>query len=147
MYEWMFFIHLAGLAIWFGVTLMGVLMLLSVRKTLAVSGVATVAQQTIRNINRLSHPSAFLVLASGLYMILQLDRDGLPFWISFMEQAGGMVILLFIIVMSILGSKLRKKLAQAEPSVAAKSIGSYATWTAIFLLAVLIIILVVSLKL
>lgn len=147
MYEWMFFIHLAGLAVWFGVTLMGVLMLLSARKSLAETGVSSIAQQTIRNINRLSHPSSFLVLASGLYMILQLDRDGLPFWISFMEQAGGTVILLFIVVMSILGSKLRKKLAQAEPAVAARSIGSYAAWTSIFLLAVLVIILIVSLKL
>lgn len=143
----MFFIHLAGLAVWFGVTLMGILMLLSARKNLAQSGVSSIAEQTIRNINRLSHPSSFLVLASGLYMILQLDRDALPFWISFMEQAGGMIILLFIIVMSILGSKLRKKLAQAEPSVAAKSIGSYVVWTSIFLIAILVVILIVSLKL
>lgn len=146
MYGWMFFIHLAGLATWFGVTLMGMIMLQSVKKKLAETSVSSLAESTIRNLNRLTHPSAFLVLASGVYMILQLERDALPFWISFMERAGGMIILLFIIIMSILGGRLRRKLAQSDATAAAKSIGTYVLWTAIFLVGILVVTLVVSLK-
>lgn len=147
MYEWMFFIHLAGLAAWFGVTLMGVLMLLSVKGKLAEANFSSVAQSVVRNINRVTHPAAFLVLASGLYMIMQWSRDGMPFWLAMMERAGGMVILLFIIVMSILGSKLRRKLAGGDASTAARSINTYIFWTVIFLIGILAVTLVVSLKL
>lgn len=147
MYGWMFFIHLAGLATWFGVTLMGTLMLLSMRGKLAEANLSSLALTTVRNMNRITHPAAFLVLASGVIMIMQWNRDGLPFWLSFMEQAGGLVILLFIIVLSILGSKLKKRLAQNNGADAAKSIGTYVTWAFIFMAAVLIVTLVVSLKL
>ena len=147
MYGLMFFIHLAGLAAWFGVTLMGVLMLLSIRRKLAESDMASVAQTIIRNMDRVTHPSAFLVLASGVYMIMQFDRNGMPLWLTFMERAGGMVILLFIIILSILGVRLKKKLAQSDGTAAAKSIGAYVAWTLIFLLCILAVILVVSLKL
>lgn len=147
MYQWMLFIHLAGLAAWFGVTLMGILMLLSLRKRIAEPNLASVAQSVLKNVNRVTHPASFLVLASGLYMILQWDRDGMPFWLSMMERAGGMTILLFIIVMSILGSKLKKKLAAGDSETAAKSISTYVLWTAIFLVAILAVTLIVSLKL
>lgn len=147
MYGWMFFIHLAGLAAWFGVTLMGVLMLLSVKGKLAEANLTSVAQTIVRNINRVTHPAAFLVLASGLYMILQWDRDGMPFWLAFMERVGGMVIILFMIILSIFGAKLRKKLAQSDGAGAAKSISTYAMVTFIFLLGILAVTLVVSLKL
>lgn len=147
MYGWMFFIHLAGLAAWFGVTLMGLLMLLSVRGKLAESSYTSVAESIIRNINRVTHPAAFLVLLSGVIMIMQWNRDGMPFWLSFMERGGGMVIILFMIVLSILGARLRKKLANSDATSAAKSIGTYSLWTAIFLILILIVTLVVSLKL
>ena len=147
MYSWMFFIHLAGLAAWFGVTLMGVLMLLSVKGKLAEANLPAVAQTVIRNINRVTHPAAFLVLASGLYMIMQLERDGMPFWLAFMERVGGMTTILFMIILSILGGKLRKKLAQGDGAAAAKSINTYAIVTFIFLIAILAVTLVASLKL
>lgn len=147
MYGWMLFIHLAGLAAWFGVTLMGVLLLLSIRGRLSEASLASVGQTIVKNINRITHPAAFLVLASGLYMVMQWDRDGMPFWLAFMERVGGMVIILFMIILSILGVKLKKKLAQNDGAVAAKSIGAYAIWTFIFLLGILAVTLVVSLRL
>jgi len=147
MYGWMLFIHLAGLATWFGVTLMGVIMLLTVKGRLAESNLASVAQGTIRNINRVTHPAAFLVLASGLYMVMQWDHEDMPFWLAFMERVGGMTILLFMILLSIFGSKLKKKLAQADGALAAKSISNYAVISFIFLLCILAVTLVVSLKL
>jgi uncharacterized membrane protein len=147
MYGWMFFIHLASLAAWFGVTLMGVIMLLSMKGKLAESQLTSVAQNIVRQINRITHPAAFLVLASGLYMIMQWDRNGMPFWLAFMERAGGMVIILFMILVSIFGAKVRKTLAQGDGASAAKSINTYAAVTFIFLLGVLAVTLVVSLKL
>lgn len=147
MYGWMFFIHIAGLAAWFGVTLMGALMLLWVRDKLSESDLSSAALTVVKNMNRITHPAAFLVLVSGVFMVMEWSRDGMPFWLSFMERAGGMVILLFLIVLSILGAKLKKKLAQNDEAAAAKSIGSYVAWTFIFLLLILIVTLVVSLKL
>lgn len=147
MYQWMLFIHLIGLAAWFGVTLMGMVLLLSIRGRLAESSLSSVGQTIVKNINRITHPAAFLVLASGFYMVMQWDRDEMPFWLAFMERAGGMVIILFIIILSILGAKLKKKLALNDGKIAARSIGIYAVWTAIFLLGVLAVTLVVSLRL
>lgn len=149
MYNWMFFIHLASLATWFGVTLMGMIMLLSVKNKLAENhaSLSSVALSVLRNINRITHPAAFLVLASGLYMIMQWNRDGMPFWLTFMEQAGGLVIILFMILLSIFGARMKKNLAGSDGAAAAKSINIYAWVTAIFLLAILVVTLVVSLKL
>ncbi|GFR38059.1 hypothetical protein PRECH8_13550 [Insulibacter thermoxylanivorax] len=149
MYNWMFFIHLASLATWFGVTLMGMIMLLSVKSKLAENhaSLSSVTLSVLRNINRITHPAAFLVLASGLYMIMQWNRDGMPFWLAFMEQAGGLVIILFMILLSIFGARMKKSLAGSNGAAAAKSISIYAWVAAIFLLAILVVTLVVSLKL
>lgn len=147
MYEWMFFVHLAGLAAWFGVTLMGAMMLLSVKGKIADSGATSAAVSTIKNMNRVTHLAAVLVLVSGLYMILQWNRDSMPFWLRFMEQAGGMTVLLFIIVLAIMGSKLKKNLSQGDATSAAKRINVYTAWTFVFLVCILAVILVVSLKL
>lgn len=147
MYQWMLFIHLIGLAAWFGVTLMGVVLLLSIRGKLAEASLSSVGQTIVKNINRITHPAAFLVLASGFYMVMQWDRDGMPFWLAFMERVGGMVIILFIIILSILGVRLKKKLAHNDGAAAAKSIGTYVVWTVLFLLGVLAVTLIVSLRL
>jgi hypothetical protein len=147
MYNWMFFIHLASLAAWFGVTLMGALILLSLKGRLAEANLTSMALTTLNNINRITHPAAFLVLVSGVIMVTQWNRDGMPFWLAFMEQAGGLVIIAFMIVLSILSSKLKKKLAQSDSAEAARSISTYVTWTFLFLICILIVILVVSLKL
>lgn len=147
MYGWMLFIHLVGLAAWFGVTLMGVLMLLSIKGRIAESNLSSVAQSLVRNINRITHPASFLVLASGVVMIMQWDHGNLPFWLAFMERAGGLVIILFMVLLSIFGAKLRKNLAKGDGALAAKSINTYALVSFILLLGVLIVTLIVSLKL
>lgn len=71
MYNWMFFIHLASLAAWFGVTLMGALILLSLKGRLAEANLTSMALTTLNNINRITHPAAFLVLVSGVIMVTQ----------------------------------------------------------------------------
>lgn len=147
MYGWMFFIHIVGLAAWFGVTLMGVMMLLSIKGKLTETNLAGVALTYLRNINRVTHPAAFLVLLSGVMMIMQWDRAGLPFWLAFMERVGGMVIILFMIVLSIFGARLKKKLVQGDGMQAAKSISTYAWTSIIFMLGILVVTLIVSLKL
>lgn len=146
MYSWMLFIHLAGLAAWFGVTLLGAIMLSSFKGKIAEAGISSVALSTVKNINRVTHLSAFLVLASGLYMILQWDREGMPFWLAFMERAGGMIVLLFIIILSIFGGRLKRTLAKGDAAGSAKGIAVYTTLAFVFLLAILAVILVVSLR-
>ena len=147
LYNWMFFLHMAGLAAWFGTTLMAVLMLLSLKKKAAEASIAAVALSLVKNMNRITHLAAFLVLISGVVMIMDWNRDGMPFWLSFMERAGGMVILLFIIILSIFGAKLKKKLAGGDEATVVKSISTYSLLVLIFLVAILAVTFVVSLKL
>jgi hypothetical protein len=146
MYGIMLFIHLAGLAAWFGVTLMSAFLLLSEKRKLAGGGSAESAVSTIRIFNRITHPAAFLVLLSGGIMIMSWSRENMPFWLAFMERVGGMVILLFMIILSIMGGKLRKKLAAGDRIAASNSIGTYVTSIFVFSLLILAVIFVVSLK-
>jgi hypothetical protein len=142
----MLFIHLAGLAAWFGVTLMSAFLLMSVKRKAAAADLASSALGTIRIFNQVTHPAAFLVLLSGVVMIMEWNREGMPFWLTFMERAGGLTALLFMIVLSIMGLGLKKKLQQGDATVAAKSINTYVTGIFVFLLLILAVIFVVSMK-
>lgn len=147
MYGFMLFLHLAGLAAWFGVTLMSAFLLNSLKGKLTEAGSTASAFNTIKLFNRITHPAAAIVLISGFYMIMQLSRAGMPFWLTFMERAGSLIIILFMAVLSMMGAKLKKKLAQDDTTAASKSISTYVTSIFVFLVLILAVTLVVSLKL
>ncbi len=55
-------------------------------------------------------PSLTLILLSGVYMILQFNRESMPLYLTIMEQGGTMIILLTIIFVSIYSVRLTRKL-------------------------------------
>lgn len=150
MYGFAYFLHIAGLAVWLG-SLIGLGMLLQfIAKNQDMDKTNRLANHIVRLVNRLMHPSAFLVLLSGGYMLFELGygRDH-PFWLIFMERFGSIVILLSIILISIQGSKIKKvingeKLKKKITLSQALSRYNLMVWLSVVL--VLIVTLVVSLK-
>lgn len=58
---------------------------------------AAVAYDTTRSVVKgILNPTALLVLFTGIFMLMQLGLVGQskPFWLTFMEQFGGMVALI-----------------------------------------------------
>lgn len=146
MYELMFFLHITGIAAWFGVAIMSALILLRLKPQLAQAGMMDTAQWTVRMFNRIAHPAATIVLLSGAIMVMEWDHKNLPFWMAFMERLGGLVILLYLIVISIMGRGMKKKLAGGDTAAASSAIGKYVSGVLIFSVLVLAVVLVASMK-
>lgn len=111
MFETMLFVHLTGLAVWFGSMAAIGLMLLAFRRDLRSEEAKRMAGKMVKLFNRLTHPSSFLVLVSGGLMIIDRwgDTDH-PFWLSFMERVGGTVVIVSIVALTIAGRRLAKRL-------------------------------------
>lgn len=146
MYGFLLFLHLAGLAVWLGTTAMSAFLLMRTRPKLASRDVADISVGVLRTFNTLTHSSAFLVLLSGVLLLLRLgmDHSSFPFWLLFMEQFGTVVILLFIILLSILSSKARKALQSGDAAKSRKSINNFISACFVMAVLVLVIIFVVS---
>lgn len=94
--RWLLFVHVASVAFWLGG--IGALYVLF-RKA---AGTASddgreLAYDTTKSVGKgILNPSALLVLATGIAMIVQMGLAGRakPFWLGFMEQFGGIVALL-----------------------------------------------------
>lgn len=94
--RWMLFVHIAGVAFWLGGT---ATLYVLYRKSMRLSGSdgISVAYDTTRSvIMGILNPSALLVLLTGIGMLMQMGLVGAtkPFWLTFMEQFGGMVALI-----------------------------------------------------
>lgn len=94
--RWMLFVHIASVAFWLGGTAtLYVLYRKSMR--LSPSDGISVAYDTTRSVVKgILNPSALMVLFSGIGMLMQMGMVGKtkPFWLTFMEQFGGMVALI-----------------------------------------------------
>lgn len=146
MYGYLLFAHLTGLMVWTGAILAVIVMLFMLKSQLGKPEANELAKRLISVFSRFAHPSAFVVLVSGVIMIVQLGMgSGKPFWLDMMEKAGGTIILLFLIVVGIMGGKMKKRLVAASGN--AVSISSYVTSLAVSLAAILAVVLIVSLKL
>ncbi|RJX39724.1 hypothetical protein D3P09_09995 [Paenibacillus pinisoli] len=146
MYGLLLFSHLAGLMVWVGAILAVIVMLFMLKGQLGTPEANSLSKRIISVFSRFAHPSAFIVLVSGVIMIIQLNMgSSKPFWLDMMEKAGGTIILLFLIVVGIMGGKLKKRLQAAASGTV--SISSYVTSLAISLIAILAVVLIVSLKL
>jgi len=149
MYGLLLFLHLGGLAVWLGSVVASAFMLLAMQKNIQSADVAGIAQKTIKVYNRITHPSAFLVLLSGILMLVDIGMDQhefFDFWLLFMEQAGSLIILAFIIAMSIIGKKTVKRIASGDADAARKGIRTFVTATFILVAAILVVIYVVAAK-
>ncbi|MDF2716175.1 MAG: hypothetical protein K0R28_3100 [Paenibacillus sp.] len=145
MYGFWLFIHLSGLCVWLGSLVAVGILLSAMKKQIHSADVGALVKKTVRTFNLLTHPSAFLVLVSGVLMLLQMGLGSdKPFWMIYMERVGGMVILLFIVVISMMGRRLVKRLSGNVAHATSSSITSYVTGLAVSSVLVLSIIFVVS---
>lgn len=94
--RWMLFVHIASVAFWLGGA---ATLYVLYRKTIHRSPADgdSVAFDTTRSVVKgILNPSALLVLFTGIGMLMQMGLVGKakPFWLTFMEQFGGMVALI-----------------------------------------------------
>lgn len=100
--RWMLFVHVLSVALWLGGT---AALYVLYRKTMARSssdGLA-IAHDTARSmVKGILNPSALFVLLTGIGMLMQMGLVGQskPFWLSFMEQFGGLVALISIALLT-----------------------------------------------
>ncbi|RKN85229.1 hypothetical protein [Paenibacillus ginsengarvi] len=147
MFSFWLFIHLAGLCIWLGSIVAVAFLLVAMKKQLHSADVSALVRRTVRTFNMLTHPSAFLVLISGVLMIVEMGLGSdKPFWMTYMERVGGMIILLFIIAISIMGKRLMKRISggTSQAVAASSSLSTYVTGLALSSVLVLSVIFVVS---
>ena len=75
MFEFFLFLHLTTLSLWIGSVLTIAAILLLMRRQISNHVVKGLAQKAIRTFNRITHPSSFLVLVSGVVMIIKMGKD------------------------------------------------------------------------
>lgn len=94
--RWMLFVHIASVAFWLGGT---ATLYVLYRKSIRLSAPdgQSVAYDTTRSVVKgILNPCALMVLFTGIGMLMQMGLVGAakPFWLTFMEQFGGMVALI-----------------------------------------------------
>jgi putative copper export protein len=146
MFGFMLFLHLAGISVWLGSIVTIAILLLVIKKQIDSDVGRSLVKKMIGIFNMLTHPSSFIVLVSGIVMIVKLgsSETGKPFWLNYMEQVGGMVVLLFIIVLSILGRRVMKRIAGANIQLASSGISFYVTGMLVTTLLILSVVFVVA---
>lgn len=116
MTRWLLFAHVTSVAFWLGgIAALYVLYRKSLR--LASAEGMSVAQATARSvINGMLTPSALVVLVTGIVMLVQMGLAGKakPFWLTFMEQFGGLVALLSAILLTWQVRRLGRAATQEE---------------------------------
>ena len=151
MYELSYILHIAGVAVWLGSFLALGWLLRSLSKERGkLKSFAPVLRRIQSWVMWGVIPALLVIVLSGVYMILQFERDTLPLYLTLMEQGGTMIILLTIILVSIYSVKLSKKLKGStlkkdRPLAGITKI--YANYLLISTLAGIGIIIVVGLRL
>ncbi|GIP35186.1 hypothetical protein [Paenibacillus sp. J2TS4] len=145
MFGFLLFLHLAGLMIWLGALLGKVVTLGMLKKQLGSTEGNTLAQRSIRTFSLFSHSSAVIVLITGVFLIVQMGLGSdKPVWLEVMEKGGGTIILLALIITGIMGSKVKKRLIGGSGRNV--KLAGYMTVLASFMVLILGVVLVVSLR-
>lgn len=111
MYSLSYILHITGVAIWVGSFLaLGYLLRGIAKNERALTNFAPVIKRIQKWVMWGVLPSLTLILLSGVYMILQFNRESMPLYLTIMEQGGTMIILLTIIFVSIYSVRLTRKL-------------------------------------
>lgn len=147
MFGYMLFSHIAGLAIWMGALLAIVVMLILLRKSLGTAEMNALAKKVVKVFSVFVYPSSILVLVSGIVMVVQMgfEKGTKPFWLDMMEKGGGTIVMLALVLTAVMGRKLNKRLSNAGGQAVA--ISGYLSTKIAFLIAIMAIVLIVSLRL
>lgn len=144
MYGVAFFIHIGGLIVWLAALAIAVIALFSFRSYYTIETVRQISIKITRSSSTWSYIGAGAVLLSGVYMILQLDMDNKPFWLSAMERGGGMLLLLSIIFTAIAAGKTIKRISQ--PNTQSTSVKGFVIVAIASLICSLLVLFIVSMK-
>lgn len=111
MYELSYIVHIVGVALWLGSFLgFGYLLRGLAKGTVNLDTFAPVVRKIQKWVMFGIIPSLILIMTSGIYMIMQFNRDTMPLYLTLMEQMGSLVILLTIALVSVFSARLTKKL-------------------------------------
>lgn len=100
--RWMLFVHIAGVAFWLGGAAALYVLYLKSRRLSPAEGISVAYETTRSVVKGILNPSALLVLFTGIGMLMQMGMVGRtkPFWLTFMEQFGGMVAIISAIALT-----------------------------------------------
>ena len=147
MYGVLLFFHLSGLFVWLGSLFAIVVMLLLLKNQLDSPQTKKLINRIVRVFSMFAHPSSLVVLISGVIMIIQIGLgNNKPFWLDIMEKGGGTIILLALVLTGIMGSRMKKRLAGAQPGDVI-NLSGYLSVMIAFIVSILAIVLIVSMKL
>ncbi|MDF2713678.1 MAG: hypothetical protein K0R28_603 [Paenibacillus sp.] len=145
MFGFMLFLHLTGLMVWLGALLAVVIVVPLLRKLPGSAESNALSSRIIRIFGMFAHPAAVVVLLSGVFMIVDMGiGPDKPLWLDLMEKGGGTIILLALVLTGILGRKARKRLGAADGR--SVTLSGYLTTTAGFMILIVSMVLIVSLK-
>ncbi|MBL0385741.1 hypothetical protein JJB07_03670 [Tumebacillus sp. ITR2] len=149
MLGFLYFLHLTGLTAWIGSMVLLVIMLVSVRKNLEEWNGKPLFLLATRLVKWLLNGAALAVLISGVGLIQKLGftEASKPFYVKFMEQTGGLTLLLFIILMTLFSNRATKQLKQEKNLTAGvfpKILIRYSTALTVFVVLGLAVLFVVS---
>lgn len=144
MYGIAFFIHIGGLIVWLAALSIAAVALYTFRAHHTIAAVQKISIKITKSSSIWSYIGAGAVLLSGVYMILQLDMDNKPFWLSAMERGGGMLLLLSIIFTAIAAGKTIKRISQ--PNAQKTNVRGFVTVAAVSLVCSLLVLFIVSMK-
>lgn len=152
MFQTMLFLHLAGLIIWFGSVMAIAVLIMVAKRGVESTETKQLLRKVIRTLGWVAHPTAIIVLVSGVFMIIEMNFGDTPkpLWLNYMERGGGVIILVSIILTAVFGSKMVKRLGgEANQTAAVVPLrgGAFLISLIAIILAILSVILVVSLRL
>lgn len=140
------FLHVTGVALWLGATWASWNMIRHASKTEGPDARRLITDSIRGTIRGIINPSALLALFTGIGMMVHMGLmgPGKPFWLAFMEQAGGLIAMATV---AFLTWQLRRVARAGTASEAAESIMKIRPTLTTSGLAVLAVVLVVMLRL
>jgi uncharacterized membrane protein len=150
MYTFFYFLHVLGVIIWVGAFIsFGLLLRSLAKKEQLLDQHQGLLISMNRFVNRGVIPSSIIVLLSGVYLIMQFNRGDLPFYLTFMEQMGSLVILLSVILLTIQSRRINKWFNgdETDRKMSAKALSiTYSRYMLGSALLALVVVFVVSMR-
>lgn len=147
----MLFLHLTGLSIWLGSLIALAVSISLLKKHTESDEGLKIIRKILGVISCWIHPSGFVVLVSGIIMIVKMgiSESAKPLWLHYMEKGGSIIILLSIISLGMISNKKVKKafvISSVDSAIVKKGLTFYQSSISIFILFILSVIFVVSFK-
>lgn len=121
MYATYYFFHIVGVIIWVGAFISFGLLLRFLVKERAVDAYALIVKRIDQITKWFINPSAFIVLISGVLLLVAYGGPNKPLYITIMERAGSLVILLSIIALTLVSRKIKKAIGASAGTDSSKN--------------------------